>query len=45
MVSKKTTRKLKKSKKLQPTKPLLSLNFTKLEQSYTAQQPMGPAHD
>ncbi len=35
MVSKKATRKLKKSKKLQPTKPLLSLNFTKIEQTST----------
>jgi hypothetical protein len=37
MVSKKATRKLKKSKKLQPTKPLLSLNFTKIEQTSTPQ--------
>jgi hypothetical protein len=40
MVSKKATKKLKKSKKLQATKPLLSPNFTKIEQTYT---PQGPA--
>jgi len=35
MVSKKATRKLKKSKKLEPTKPLL--NFTKIGYQYKPQ--------
>jgi hypothetical protein len=37
MSAKKATKKLKKAKKLQPTKPLLSLNYTKTEQTYSNQ--------
>ncbi len=39
MATKKATKKLKKGKKLQETKPLLSLNFSKIETKYSTQNP------
>lgn len=39
MKSKKASKKLKKGKKLEPTKPLL--NFTKIEIKYVPQKPDG----
>ena len=37
MKSRKASKKLKKAKKLQPTKPLTSLNYGKMEHQYYTQ--------